>query len=249
VIRRARQIPAQRANQRGFVLLTVLIILALLSLLGVAQLYRSITVQQESAASVKSLQAAYYAETAISYIRWGWANDVDFDDGNSGAAGNQLLGDREEWLTAITNPTSVIAYWDNGADNSTATDRAVFWDNSNCLPASSAASYCKPTLSTITTDLNSRLNGYIKLEINQTTGVITPSLENTGAVPTNGAVIWVTAGDENRDYHVDNSQCTPPATTFGCFNDGSQDVQYHVVAYGLGFVDGTPLHLMRAVIR
>ncbi|RMH50518.1 MAG: hypothetical protein D6682_06620 [Zetaproteobacteria bacterium] len=237
------------ARQHGFVLLTVLILLALLSLLGMAQLYRSITVQQESTASVKSQQAAYYAETAISYIRWGWANDADFDDGNPGAADDQQLGDREEWLTAVTNPTGVIAYWDNGADNSTATDRAVFWDSSNCLPVSSAADYCNPDLSAITTDLQSRLNGYIKLEIDQITGIITPSLETGGAVPTNGAVVWVTAGDENKDYHVDNNPCTPPATTYGCYNDGSQDVRYHVVAYGLGFVDGKPLHLMRAVIR
>ena len=245
-------------RETGFVLLSVMVILSLFTLLGISQLYRSITIQQESRASVKSMQASYYAETAISYVQWGWANDADFDDGSgaTGAANDTTLGDREEWLTAITNPTSVISYWDNGSTGS-GTNRAVSWDSSACLPlTSSSPSYCSPTLTAISTDLDSRLNGYIKLEISTTVQsdgtnavTVTPTLEQNGALPTNGAIVWVTAGDASKDYQVLNAPCTPPATTFGCFNNGTSDTVYHVVAYGLGVVDGKPLHLLRAVIR
>ncbi|MDQ6964213.1 MAG: hypothetical protein Q9M13_04755, partial [Mariprofundales bacterium] len=206
--------PTEQTRESGFVLLTVMIMLALFSLLGVSQLFRSITIQQESGASSKSMQASYYAETAISYLQWAWANDADFDDGSGGGgAGNQQKGDREEWLTAITNPTSVISYWDNGTDNSSApTNRALLWSSASCLPLSSSSpSYCSPTLSAVSTDISSRAN-YIKLEISQLDGTITPTLVTDGSTPTNGAIVWVTAGSETQDYHVDNIACTPPAT-------------------------------------
>ena len=241
-------------RESGFVLLTVMVLLSLFTLLAISQLYRSITIQQESRASVQSMQASYYAETAISYLQWGWANDADFDDGSgaTGAANDTTRGDREEWLTAVTDPASVISYWDNGTTGS-GTNRSVLWDSA-CL-TSSSPSYCSPTLTAISADLDSRLN-YIRLEISTTVQsdgtnevTVTPTLEKNGALPTNGAIVWVTAGDASRDYHVDNSPCTPPATTFGCFNNGTSDTVYHVVAYGLGFVGGKPLHLLRAVIR
>jgi len=222
--------------ESGFVLLTVMIMLALFSLLGVSQLFRSITIQQESSVSSKSIQASYYAETAISYLQWAWANDADFDDGSgaAGAAGDQLRGDREEWLTAITNPTSVVSYWDNGAQ----ANRTVFF------PSKSS-----PVLSALSADIDSRSN-YIKLDISQVDGTITSTLVTSGgSVPTNGAIVWVTAGDASSDYHVNNAACTPAAIDHGCYNNGSNDITYHVVAYGLGFVNGKPLHLLRAVIK
>ncbi|MDX8413435.1 MAG: hypothetical protein R8J85_05050, partial [Mariprofundales bacterium] len=128
--------------------------------------------------------------------------------------------------------------------------RTLFWDNALCLPLSSSSpSYCSPTLSTISADIDNRTN-YIKLDISQVNGTITPTFVSSGgAVPTNGAIVWVTAGDENKDYHVDNTACTPAATDHGCFNNGSGDITYHVVAYGLGFVGGKPLHLLRAIIK
>jgi len=70
------------ANRReqGFVLVTSLIMLSLLSLMSLAMFYASKSATQTSAAAQSSTEAYYYAETAIHYISWGLANDAEFDN-------------------------------------------------------------------------------------------------------------------------------------------------------------------------
>ncbi|MDX8413007.1 MAG: hypothetical protein R8J85_02875 [Mariprofundales bacterium] len=244
-------------TRSGFVLVTVLILLALLMLIAVAQLYRAMTNQQESAASTMSMRASYYAETAISYAEWAWANDADFDlyaNVSNMPSDNNLLGDREEWLTNTLQPgpttkTGVdgqIMYW----DNTPMADRAICWPISNCNNGN------KPTMYHI----SSNLSRYIKIEINQITGALVPSIPAVPHsnppvvgtdVPTNGAIIWLTAGNESTDYTVTNIACTNTAVEQGCFKAtaGGVDIPYSVVAYAIGYANGKGLHLLRAVIQ
>jgi len=225
----------------GFVMLTVMILLALLSLLSVSQLYRAITNQQESGASVMSMRATYYAETAISYIEWSWANDADFD-ASLNAGEDQTIGDREEWLTQVTSPGN-IKYWDNSILNST---RAVCWPTSLC--GGSPDMY----------RISANLPRYIILDIDQNSGAITPSISSAvhsivpvigTDIPNNGAVVWLTAGDEDNDYpKITAANCTlPTAQDAGCLVDPYS--YYHVVAYAVSYVNGQALHLLRAIIQ
>ncbi len=237
-------------------LVTVLIILSLLTLLSVAQFFRAITNQQESGTSVKSMQASYYAETAISYMEWAWANDADFDSyANIVPSGGDptTTGDRSEWLsnpltpgpTTTTGTDGMVMYW----DNSPVSGRAVCWPTSACNGGN------KPTMYQISVSLPR----YIKLDIDQSTGAITPSIPAVPHgnppvvgtdVPKNGAIVWLTAGTEDEDYEVKNIPCDSTATEQGCFkpSSGGGDTLYNVIAYAIGYVDGRPLHLMRAIV-
>ncbi|MDQ6951737.1 MAG: hypothetical protein Q9M26_08740 [Mariprofundales bacterium] len=237
----------KRAHQDGFVLITVIIILSLLSLLSIGQVYRSRTNQQESASSVMKTQATYYAETAISYIQWAWANDADFD-ASLVASDNTTIGDRAEWLTAITNPgpttiggsNGTIRYW----DNSPMTSRAVRWGSSTCTPP-------QPIMHNIAANLST----FITLNIDQY-GTISPL--NNQSVPTNGAIIWLTAGTPSTDYEITSvATCTLTSPDQGCFKIGkdgcgnpinANNTLYHVVAYAIGYVNSKPLYLLRSII-
>jgi len=242
-------------EQKGFVLITIIMLLALLTMLSVGQVYRAITNQQESGTSVMNIQATYNAETALSYIQWTWASDADFDayaNVTSMPSDDQSIGDREEWLAATTTPgpTTIggvdgkVMYW----DNSPMADRTVCWPTSQCNGGN------KPTMYHI----SASLPRYIKLNINQTTGAIAPSIPAMGHpnppvvgtdVPSNGAIVWLTAGNETIDYKVANTACANSTPNQGCYNNGTKDVPYHVVAYAIGYVNGRPLHLLRAVIQ
>ncbi|MDQ6950934.1 MAG: hypothetical protein Q9M26_04650 [Mariprofundales bacterium] len=244
-------------NAQGFVLITVIILLALLTMLGVGQVYRSITNQQESATSVMNTRAVYYAETGISYLEWSWASDADFDAYSAVAgmpADDTSNGDREEWLAGVTTPGPTTAtgvdgkvmYW----DNTPMAGRAVCWPNALCNGGNSPTMY----------HISTKLTRYIKLEINQTTGAITPSIPVVPHAdppvagtdtPQNGAIVWLTAGDGTTDYEVANHLCTNGSPDQGCFKTtaGSADTPYHVIAYSIGYVNGRALHLLRAVIQ
>jgi len=226
------------SNNQGFVMMTVMVLLALLSLMGVTQLYRSIALQQESGVSVQSMRAAYYSETGIGYMQWAWANNARFN-----SSGTE--GDKVNWLALSSDPTSKVAYWDNRASG----DRKLFWNSATCRSSPDSAQ-CKPQLNMLVSDIANAGRSYVVLEINQSTGAITADLYSTPVVtPTNGAVVWLTAGDETTDIVVQNTACgTSASPETGCYNNGTKDIPYHVVAYGLGFIAGRPLHLLRAII-
>ena len=67
-------------GQSGFVLVTSLILLSLLTLMSIAMFYVSKSGSQTSAAAQTSTEAYYYAESAIYYISWAIANDAEFDN-------------------------------------------------------------------------------------------------------------------------------------------------------------------------
>ncbi|NWF38152.1 hypothetical protein F3F96_03245 [Mariprofundus sp. NF] len=67
-------------HQKGFVLITSLIMLSLLTLMSLAMFFTGRTATQTSSSAQSSTEAYYYAETAINYINWAFHNDADFDN-------------------------------------------------------------------------------------------------------------------------------------------------------------------------
>ena len=329
-------------NEHGFVLVTALIMLSLLTLMGLAMFYASRSATQTSATAQQSTEAYYYAETAIHYISWALANDAEFDNftytgayqaapfGEPNVPSNaSSVGDFNELRTYLwdpgptgqagasavdTNATAYTAgqimYFDNSPLYSDATHKrpvcfyaqpdpgaGVTLTYPNCIdvlldPADSRRISAQPSMENIST----KLPRYIKLEI-ASTGVVTPSIpslphQNPPVVgediPTNGAIIWLTAVDAtNPDKDIEifpldpsgaNGGISPSAcdggvtTTCPCTapvplsnqndpnyaaytaaqacdaNTGQWLSTYGVAAYAIGYVNGKPSHLLRAVI-
>jgi hypothetical protein len=67
-------------QQRGFILVTALIMLSLLTLLSLGMYMSSRSAIQTSASAQRTTEAYYYAETAINYITWALANDAELDN-------------------------------------------------------------------------------------------------------------------------------------------------------------------------
>ncbi|MDQ6982497.1 MAG: PilX N-terminal domain-containing pilus assembly protein, partial [Mariprofundus sp.] len=67
-----------RGNDRGFVLVTSLILLSLLTLMSVAMFYTNRSATQTSSGAQNSTEAYYYAESAVNYIAWALINDAEF---------------------------------------------------------------------------------------------------------------------------------------------------------------------------
>ena len=119
-------------TQRGFVLPTALMILALLTMLSLTVYFGSQSTQKMSAAAQQTTQAYYYAETAANYMLWVLQSDAELDSyagyagGVSGTflrngAGNAPFaevpprgqmnpytsGDYQELLAGLSNPGPV----------------------------------------------------------------------------------------------------------------------------------------------
>ncbi len=67
-------------GESGFVLVTSLIMLSLLTLMSLGMYFASKSGSQTSASAQTSTEAYYYAESAIYYISWAIANDAEFDN-------------------------------------------------------------------------------------------------------------------------------------------------------------------------
>ena len=220
-------------RSEGFVLVTVLVLLALLTMLGVGMFMSSIATQQDSAAAARAAQARYYAETAIEYMRWAWANDAELDKSIQ-ATPNDTAGDRAEWQLAPTNPgpTTIggsggqVMYFDNRPQTPQAS-RYLFWVSTGVNPTMRRISVNLPT--------------YLRVDIDAKGNITTTPLKaihpnpsvNKTHVPDTGAVAWLTAGTRVAD----------------CVVSAANDCGKHVIAYAVGYVDGKPLSLIRAQIR
>jgi len=238
-------------QQRGFVLVTVLVLLSLLTILSVSLYLISMSTQQDSAVAVKSARGAYYAETAISYMQWSWANDADFD--SAIAPNDQLrLGDREEWLAASINPGSTTKTGTNGA--------VMYFDNT--LLASRAIQ--GPTANPLMFHISAKLPRYIRIDIDPNGNIAWaippmphPAVPVPGVdIPKNGAIVWLTAGSFpsavvlDQDYALTTS-CAAPIVppNNGCVASTGLPVQYRIIGYAIGYVDGAPKTLIRSAIR
>jgi len=186
------------SNERGFVLVTALIMLSLLTLMSLAMFYTSRSATQTSATAQNTTEAYYYAETAIHYVSWALANDAEFDSFSySGAYQATKFREPNVPLTALSvgDFTELRTYlWDPGPTVISKTDplgssgQLMYFDNSplaqryvcmqdaarfsNCIDVTiDPATRVAPTMENIST----KLSRYIKLEISST-GVVTPSI-------------------------------------------------------------------------
>jgi len=126
-------------QEQGFVLVTALIMLSLLTLMSIAMYFSGRSATQTSASAQASTEAYYYAETAINYISWAIHNDAEFDSYAyaSGAyrhsafveptppSNNVSVGDLTE-LNAYLSDPGPTAISDTGAG---VTGQIEFFDN------------------------------------------------------------------------------------------------------------------------
>ncbi len=248
-------------NQSGFVLITSLVVMGLLSLMSIG-LYASNKMNQDaSRTDVQATQAYYYAETALNYVFWALENDgeLDGEDPNNPPPPNPLginyadLGDWTE-LTGnafIPGPTTVtgvdgqVRYFDNRpitpahyADPSTFPSSFLF------IPGTPP----EPDFSNLV------MPQHLVIEIDSTGSVSlgTPHLSDT-ATPLNGAAVWLRAVDRDSTNTIaDGADMAivwdAGASQYSVNPDSFEAVSdYDVAAYALAFVDGKPMRLVRVV--
>ena len=144
---------SRETAESGFVLITALIMLSLLTVMTLGMFYSSKSATKVSGAAQASTEAYYYAETAINYISWAFHNDAELDsfqyDGvnklfgeafkaDNTAANN--VGDYNELMgwdfTDPANPVQIGYPSDPGpteADDATAagtSGQVMYFDNS-----------------------------------------------------------------------------------------------------------------------
>ena len=190
-------------RERGFVLVSAVVMLGLLTMLSLGMFFSSRTATQTSTSAQTSTEAYYYAETAINYIAWALANDAEFDSytnypgtyDHAGFAEPPLptgfttgyygtVGDYNEWGAYRYHP-GPTAISDSGDG---ITGQVMYFDNTPmgnrtiCFEDDAIFSNCID----VATDPASRsaptmyqisvnLPRYIKLEI-ASDGTITPSI-------------------------------------------------------------------------
>lgn len=95
------------SKQSGFVLVTSLIMLSLLTMVTLGMFFSSRSATQVSGAAQASTEAYYYAETAINYISWAFHNDAELDSYKYDGT-NKLFG--EAFKADNANATNVGDY-------------------------------------------------------------------------------------------------------------------------------------------
>ncbi|MDQ6992848.1 MAG: hypothetical protein Q9M31_05190 [Mariprofundus sp.] len=188
-------------RESGFVLVTSLVLLSLLTLMSLAMFYSSRTAIQTSSAAQGSTEAYYYAETAVQYMAWALANDAEFDRHTfSGTyihaafseppipANATTVGDYSEFRAYLWNPgptaisdsstgiTGQVKYFDNSPIKNGVVQRHLCMQNScdydNCIDVNlSPSSRVEPSMNKI----SAKLPRYIRLDIDST-GAISPSI-------------------------------------------------------------------------
>jgi len=142
-------------KERGFVLVTSLIMLSLLTLMSLGMFFTSRTATQTSGSAQSTTEAYYYAETAINYISWALYNDAEFDNFAyvSGSyrhpafgdptppANNASVGDFTEFKSYLSDPGPTIVsdageglagqimYFDNSPINNGVQQRAICFNS------------------------------------------------------------------------------------------------------------------------
>lgn len=217
---------SQKHYEKGYVLVTSLVMLGLLTLFSVAMYFVGRSATQTSSTAQQSTEAYYYAETAIHYITWALRNDAEIDSFQY-SAGTSLFGEPPTPATAATvgDYTELASYmWNPGpteisdATTDGTNGQVMYFDNSPmdgryiCMQDASAFSNCidvslppgsrvQPVMHNISTNLPR----YVMLEISAA-GVITPSVPAVPHpnppvvgtdIPNNGAVVWITAASND----------------------------------------------------
>jgi len=191
-------------SEQGFVLVTALIMLSLLTLMSLAMFYASRSSTQTSATAQTSTEAYYYAETAVHYVAWALANDAEFDNfAYTGAyqaspfgepnvpSTAATVGDFTELRTYLWNPGPTGQAGSSAVDTNASpytSGQLMYFDNSPltqryvCMQDAASFSNCidvtvdpASRFSPTMQAISTKLPRYIKLEI-ASTGVVTASI-------------------------------------------------------------------------
>jgi len=185
-------------GESGFVLVTSIIMLGLLTLMSLGMYFVSKSGTQTSAAAQTSTQAYYFSETAVNYISWALANDAELDSYAS-YAGSYLapifdelptdvsIGDWSElnayrWYPGPTVISDSLLAGKRGQirylDNSPMGSRTICMESvasfANCIDVTLSPANVK-RVSPRMHQISASLPRYIKLDI-ASNGTITPSI-------------------------------------------------------------------------
>ena len=244
-----------REAERGFVLVASMVIMGLLLVLSIGLWYRSAANQRASASGQSATRAYYYAETAINYVTLALQNDAELD---GELPANDPTGDAKNYgdWTAITplinsflpGPTTwggtdgQIAYFDN---RPTSSRNGFVFDSTN-------PSALNPEFANLISSKQMPQHLVLNIDSGGRITLGTPAYTTSAPSSTfNGALVWLTGVDaNNNDVQLDPNPtgCTPVAHAVACIN-GVQVTTYDVGAYALSYVNGTPLIMLRAVIK
>ncbi len=254
-MRRMLSALAGRDTERGFVLVASMVIMGLLLVLSIGLWYRSAANQRASESGQSATRAYYYAESAINYLTLALQNDAELDGelpANDPAGIAKNYGD---W-TAITplinsflpGPTTwggtdgQIAYFDN---RPTSSRNGFVFDATN-------PSALNPVFANLISSKQMPQHLVFNIDSSGHITLGTPAYTTSAPSSTfNGALVWLTGVDaSNNDVQLDPdpAACTPVADAVACIN-GVQVSTYDVGAYALSYVNGTPLIMLRAVIK
>ncbi len=210
-------------DERGFVLPTALVLLALLTMMSLTVYFGSLSTIRMSQAAQKTTQAYYYAETAANYMLWVLNADAELDSyanypGNylrNGAGqapfaepaprGNlnpQTAGDFSELMAGLTNP-GPVEIGDQAKPQATfdgTTGMVMYFDNTP-IAARAVLWPDAKTNPPLFDKISTKLPRYIRIDIDAY-GNLAPNLPKLPHadppvigqdIPQNGAIVWLTA--------------------------------------------------------
>jgi hypothetical protein len=247
-------------NESGFILMTALAVLGLLSVMGLGLYTRNLQNQQASLADLRATQAYYFAETALNFVFWAMENDCELDgynpaDPTYAAISNSQYGDWTELTQNIFEPGPTsrdssdlefdggqVRYFDNRPTNDPTTTTI------NYVPGA------PPEINFSTLNLPRHLN----VAIDKTSGTVslhtTPISESV--TPANGAAVWLRAFDRDAGNAITDGADISLSWDVGAGMYSVDPTAYVAVGdtlgvaiYAIAFVDGQPKRMVRAVYK
>ena len=189
----------------GFVLVTVLVMLALLTLLSLTMYFSGRVATQSSQSAQDTTEGYYYAETAVNYMTWAMANDAEFDShvytgtyihGRFPEPPNipsqpsfdpTKVGDYKELRAYLWNPgptaisdtgkgiTGQVMYFDNSPMNKRVNKRAICFQNAAIHNCIDVSLSPGGRFQPTMYHISAKLPRYIKLDM-ASDGTISPSI-------------------------------------------------------------------------
>jgi len=208
-----------QSNERGFILITSMVVLLILTVMAVGLYFRSVVNQKTSISDRDATKAYYLAEAGLNYITWAlYADPSNAAANNSSSLDGDGAADNAEIQTnpdQVTNHT--LGYFDVG----------------NTI-GFNPASPLTPVLASLA------LPAHVALDITSNGSAVSasPIAWGTGtAEPAgDGAVVWVT------------SAALDAADPMNEVDNSSTSGSYALYAYAIGYVKGTRVKMLRAKV-
>jgi len=208
-------------KEQGFVLITALVVLLILTILSVGLYYRSVVNQQTSVSDRDATKAYYLAEAGLNYIAWALYTDPSNSASNNTS---NLDGDSP----AVADNLEIQTDADQLSNNTLG-----YFDIANTIGYDPSAPVT-PTLSSLA------IPAHVALDITTNGSAVSVSAISWGtgiAEPSgDGAVVWVTSAVRDDANPINEVDTTDTSDT------------YSLYAYSIGYVGGTRMKLLRAKV-